>query len=94
MDSKAPFTNEKHLEHGSDLHHRKWSIQDAEANALGGLRTVEVGLDADAVKDTVELDAAEQKRILRKVDWRLIPLLTFLYLYANLFYACKGANIT
>lgn len=82
MDTKGPIADEKHIEHG-DLHQRKWSVQDAEANALGGLRTVEVGLDADAVKDTVELDAAEQKRILRKVDWRLIPLLTFLYLYVT-----------
>lgn len=73
--------SEKHLETADyHSHHRKWSIQDAEAAALGGLRTVELGLDAEQVKDTIELDAAEQKRILRKVDYRLIPLLTFLYL--------------
>lgn len=72
---------EKHLETGDyQSHHRKWSAQDAEADALGGLRTVEVGLAVEEIKDTVELDAAEQKRILRKVDYRLIPLLTFLYL--------------
>lgn len=63
-----------------EKHHRKWSLRDTEADTLGGLRTVEVGLDADQVKDLIELDEAEQKKILRKVDWRLIPLLTFLYL--------------
>jgi hypothetical protein len=59
---------------------RLWSIQDAEAEALGGLRTLEGGLDAEQVKDSIELDATEQSRILRKIDYRLIPLLTLLYL--------------
>lgn len=82
MDHKdVNVISEKHVETtGYQSHHRKWSIQDAEAEALGGLRTVETGLDAEQVQDTIELDAAEQKRILRKVDYRLIPLLTFLYL--------------
>lgn len=80
MSRKASLiVDEKHAG-GGHAHQRKWSVQDAEAAALGGLRTVEVGLDVDDVKDTLELDAAEQKRILRKVDWNLIPLLTFLYL--------------
>jgi MFS family permease len=30
----------------------------------------------------IELSEAERKRIIRKVDWRLVPLLTFLYLVA------------
>lgn len=78
---EVPVVDEKHLEH-TDEHtrQRKWSVQDAEAGALGGLRTVEVGLDAEDIKDTIELSEAEQKKILRKVDWHLIPLLTFLYL--------------
>jgi len=82
MDGKRiNSVSEKHLEAADyHSHHRKWSIQDAEAEALGGLRTVELGLDAEQVRDTVDLDAAEEKRILRKVDYRLIPLLTFLYL--------------
>jgi len=82
MDNKeVPFIAEKHLEDvNHHTHNRKWSIQAADAEALDGLRTVEVGLTNEQVKDTVELDAAEQKRILRKVDMRLIPLLTFLYL--------------
>lgn len=79
--SKAPSIGEKQLELAGDHNqHRRWSARDAEVEALGGLRTVEIGLDADQIRDTVELDAAEQKRILRKVDWRLVPLLTFLYL--------------
>jgi len=82
MENKdIPAVAEKQFENTNHHnHHRKWSIQDAEAEALGDLRTVEVGLAVEQIKDTVELDAAEQKRILSKVDWRLIPLLTFLYL--------------
>ena len=82
MDNKeVPVVGEKHLEDvNHHTHHRKWSIKAADAEALDGLRTVEVGLAAEDVKDTINLDAAEQKRILRKVDMRLIPLLTFLYL--------------
>ena len=87
MENKEiPAVDDKQIEatqdttHDDHLRHRKWSVQDTEADAFGGLRTVEVGLDAEQVKDTLELDPAEQKRIIRKVDYRLIPLLTFLYL--------------
>jgi hypothetical protein len=50
-----------------------WSIQDAEGEALGGLRTIEGGLDAQEVKASIELEATEQHRILRKIDYRIIP---------------------
>ena len=43
-----------------------------------GLRTVDAGLDAAQVY--AEADPAETRRILRKIDYRLIPLLTLLYL--------------
>lgn len=80
-DKEVHVVDEKHLEHANEHSRpRKWSVQDTEAGALGGLRTVEVGLDVDQIKDTIELSEAEQKKILRKVDWHLIPLLTFLYL--------------
>lgn len=49
-----------------------------EAAALAGLRTVELGLAADMVN--VNIDPKEEARILRKVDYRLVPLLAFLYL--------------
>lgn len=49
-----------------------------EAAALAGLRTVELGLDADQVD--INIDPKEEARILRKVDYRLVPLLAFLYL--------------
>lgn len=44
-----------------------------------GLRTVDQGLSADQV--IVEYDQAETRRIMRKIDWRLIPLLSLLYLW-------------
>jgi hypothetical protein len=38
-----------------------------------GLRTVDAGLDATQV--IYEVDPAEERKILRKIDYRLIPLL-------------------
>jgi hypothetical protein len=43
-----------------------------------GLRTVDQGLSADQV--VVEYDQGETRRIMRKIDYRLIPLLSVLYL--------------
>jgi hypothetical protein len=43
-----------------------------------GLRTMDEGFSPDQV--VAEVDEAEGRRILRKVDFRLIPLLSFLYL--------------
>ncbi|KPI42794.1 putative transporter [Cyphellophora attinorum] len=45
-----------------------------------GLRTVDAGLDATQV--IYEVDPAEERKILRKIDYRLIPLLSILYLLA------------
>lgn len=48
---------------------------------LGQLKTLDTGgLNKEEV--LTELPAAEEKRILRKIDFRLVPLLTFLYLVA------------
>ena len=43
-----------------------------------GLRTVDAGFAADQIE--AHLDPKEVRRILRKVDYRLIPLLGVLYL--------------
>lgn len=72
------------MEHRSDVergfHDEKgFDLAPGEAARLAGLRTVELGLSADQVVTT--LDAAQQARILRKVDIRLVPLLSFLYLW-------------
>jgi hypothetical protein len=58
-----------------EKHH---GIAEAEIDGISGLRTVEVGLAPEQV--IVELDQKEQTRILRKVDYRLVPLLALLYL--------------
>lgn len=55
-----------------------FDLAPGEAAHLAGLRTVELGLDASQVVSDV--DKAEEARILRKIDWRLVPLLSFLYL--------------
>jgi len=81
MEKTDQNIHSKNVDNPSDhLHHRKWSVQAADAEALSGLRTVEVGLAVEQIKDTIEIDAAAEKRILRKVDLHLIPLLTLLYL--------------
>lgn len=48
--------------------------------ASGELVTVDKGVPADEV--ITELPAKEQARILRKIDFRIVPLLSFLYLMA------------
>lgn len=45
-----------------------------------GLRTVDAGLSVDQV--VADYDEHETRRIMRKIDYRLIPLLSVLYLYA------------
>lgn len=50
-------------------------------NDIGDLKILDKGgLNKDEV--LTELPEAEAKRVLRKVDYRLVPLLTFLYLVA------------
>jgi hypothetical protein len=44
----------------------------------GGLRTADVGLSAEQVVTNEDFDRKESTRILRKVDYRLIPLLGFM----------------
>ena len=44
------------------------------------LHTVEKGYSADDV--VIDLPKREQQRILRKVDYRLVPILSLLYLVA------------
>ena len=44
----------------------------------GDLQTVDAGLSADQV--VAEYDEKETQRIMRKIDYRLIPLLAVLYL--------------
>jgi hypothetical protein len=62
------------VEHASDV--------ERTGHASGGLhttlRTVDLGLDAGQV--ITSFDPKEEARILRKIDWHLVPLLSFLYL--------------
>jgi hypothetical protein len=70
----------EHLEDrkGSD-EEKQTGVQPAtEFERKVGLRTVDEGFSPDQV--VAEVDEAEGRRILRKVDFRLIPLLSFLYL--------------
>jgi hypothetical protein len=80
------FEKEIHeLDHPNHHHGSAKTVEglsEHEIDTIGGLRTVEVGLSADQV--IVELDPAEQTRILRKVDYRLVPLLALLYLYVTI----------
>jgi hypothetical protein len=71
--------SEKHVEAVTPPSNDSGELNDKEAGRpAGGLMTVDQGIDEHEVVS--ELPLSEQKRILRKVDWRLIPLLTFLYL--------------
>jgi len=49
-----------------------------EIEGKDGLRTVDAGLSPDQVQS--EFSELEGQRIMRKIDYHLIPLLSFLYL--------------
>lgn len=74
MDEKVARAGQLDVHNGSDQ--KVHTLEEVEA--VSGLKTVEVGFAADEV--LVELDEKEKTRILRKVDYRLVPLLALLYL--------------
>ncbi|OCT51552.1 putative transporter [Cladophialophora carrionii] len=76
MDEKVVKADQVDVDSGSD----KKVDTLAEIEAVDGLKTVEVGFAADQV--LVDLDEKEKTRILRKIDYRLVPLLGVLYLLA------------
>ena len=65
---------------GSDVERVAHTKQELElaGSENGGLRTVEAGLSPAQVVSAV--DKETENRILRKIDYRLVPLLAFLYL--------------
>lgn len=69
---------EEHREYGSE--ERQAGIQSTDSSpgvdVKSDLRTVDAGISTDQIV----VDEQESKRILRKVDYRLIPLLSLLYL--------------
>jgi hypothetical protein len=73
-DSNEHFEDRK----GSDEEKQTGVQPTTEFEGKVGLRTVDEGFSPDQV--VAEVDEAEGRRILRKVDFRLIPLLSFLYL--------------
>lgn len=77
------------LEYGSEEHHIG-TQHSSELDAKEGLRTLDAGLPVDQV--VTELDAKAAQRAIRKVDYRLIPLLSFLYLYAFCFHSYDSLN--
>ncbi|KIX07389.1 uncharacterized protein Z518_02042 [Rhinocladiella mackenziei CBS 650.93] len=69
--------NQRHYEYGND--EKQIGIEPTPSpDTQDGLRTVDAGLPADQVI----YDQLEARRVLRKVDYRIIPLLTLLYLLA------------
>jgi hypothetical protein len=74
MDEKVATADQVDVDSGSD----KKIDTLAEIEAVDGLKTVEAGFAPDQV--LVELDEKEKTRILRKIDYRLVPLLGVLYL--------------
>jgi hypothetical protein len=68
---------QKELEHSSE--EKQIAVSPSpDIEVKDGLRTVDAGLSADQV--LAQLEERDSKRVLRKIDLRLIPLLSFLYL--------------
>jgi hypothetical protein len=68
------------MDHGTE---RRGSSKRASIDfeAQKNLRTVEAGLSPEQVDAVINVDPKEEARILRKIDFRLVPLLALLYLY-------------
>ncbi|OAP60835.1 hypothetical protein AYL99_05837 [Fonsecaea erecta] len=76
MDEKVARTDQRDIAYDSDP--KRHAVEEIEG--VNGLKTVEAGFSPDQV--LVEVDHKERTRILRKVDYRLIPILAILYLLA------------
>jgi hypothetical protein len=74
MDEKVAKADQAEADSSSD---QKVATHE-EIEGVNGLKTVEVGFAADEV--LVDLDEKEKTRILRKIDYRLVPILGVLYL--------------
>jgi hypothetical protein len=74
MDEKVMSAHQVGGDSGSDQKIETHEIEEGSS----GLKTVEVGYAADQV--LTELDEKEKTRILRKIDYRLVPILAVLYL--------------
>jgi hypothetical protein len=69
----------QHFEYGSDDKQTDAQLTpDIEGKDSKELKTVDAGLSADDV--VLQFDKKEARRILRKIDYRLVPLLGVLYL--------------
>lgn len=75
---KAVPGHEKH-EHPSETRRSSKGVS-IDFEAQKNLRTVEAGLDPEDVSALINVDPKEEARILRKIDFRLVPLLSLLYL--------------
>lgn len=74
MDNKIEFEN--HMEYSSDEKHASVKSMDyVDVEAKLGTHTL---TDADFSVET--MDPVEARRIMRKIDFRIIPLLSLLYL--------------
>ena len=78
VDSKTSSMAEKDEFNGGSLKDTEQQLEVADASSGEELHTVEKGY-TDVL---VDLPPEEGKRVLRKVDYRLVPLLAFLYLVA------------
>ncbi|KAH8807883.1 major facilitator superfamily domain-containing protein [Xylogone sp. PMI_703] len=75
--------NKEHLEFGNEEKNTETrSSPELGPKSENGLRTLDAGLSPDEVITDDQISEQEGKRILRKVDFRLIPLLSVLYLIA------------
>lgn len=76
-DKKVAIGHDK-VEYNETRRSSKRASIDFEAQK--NLRTVEAGLDPEEVDAITNVDPKEEARILRKIDFRLVPLLSLLYL--------------
>jgi hypothetical protein len=65
---------------GDDKTHHSSKRLSIDFEAQEKLKTVEAGLSPAEIDALANVDPKEEARILRKIDFRLVPLLALLYL--------------
>lgn len=71
----------QHFEYGTDDKQTEAQLTpDVESKESKDPKNVDVGLSGDGDDIVLQYDKHEARRILRKIDYRLIPLLGVLYL--------------
>lgn len=77
------MTNAKAAPQTSDGGAFHYAARGTAADGLSSSESIS-GFDSDRMRDRTLLTAAEEKKLLRKIDWHLMPLCSIIFMFKNL----------